>query len=830
MANFAAVSRDITGLQTSHAGSWFRPGLLLLAALAVGCGSGGGPTTPGTGKTLTLTVTLPSGSALSGAALTLDSALSSSALSGNSGQISVTGEGYALAAATAGGTPVLLGFVTTGHTALSARTAAEALLFYRLGGPYLEPAMQGALLELLSADDWVGPLVTAIEQDLRLKAPAGLSGAAVQSALAAAAKTFGAVQAQALNTQSVTVNPELQSSGLTVKETEPLKDEVKIYNAYRRPLQVYLERVSPDPLAVQNFALEAASVQLPASASRLANYLGGPTGDVPREWVASGALALPAVNDQSTTYRLTAVGAGGTPLGAGTAEQLAEAREVARRTALEKFIVPTISAALAAGGPERSASDNTLLSGVSAAHLAAIESGDFAAGVSGAFRDLFSAAKLNSTVGSVLQVYYPSLRPTARSEIAARLSRELQPLVALDSYDPRFHGVMTSIEGAKRLEVFTVTARPIKLRVTPAATTLGKGGEVFLKAEVLLPAGESSSAITYRWTLTDTGGNVPAGYLQEGGQDRPNTFTTPGTSVRYAHRDTLNLRYGTDTVTVEALRDAGTGNGPEVIAKGTASVTVKAATVTLSPRTADLEAGDTQTFTAKVDPPPTGGSLRYLFSTSGSNASTFVGGAQTLDTASGTATLRVDGDPGSKVYVKVYAFLDKNGTLSDLGEVEATVTIKDAQGLQNGDFSKKLDAWTPGGAGGRLKTEAGCVPSQTGNPYFAFDVYSNRVGTLSQTFKVPAAAKTLSFRTWNALDPVKVSLSVGGVSDAFTAPSVEVLKDPQDLYSSVCSGAAPITKSYDISGSAGKTVTLSISATAPGNNGTIVNFDDFVVR
>ena len=54
--------------------------------------------------------------------------------------------------------------------------------------------------------------------------------------------------------QNVTVSPDYQSSGILVRETAPLSDAINIYNSFRRPVQVYLDRTSPSPGAVTNFA------------------------------------------------------------------------------------------------------------------------------------------------------------------------------------------------------------------------------------------------------------------------------------------------------------------------------------------------------------------------------------------------------------------------------------------------------------------------------------------------------------------------------------------------------------------------------------------------
>lgn len=932
------------GLVVSGAPRRFSRALLLtVAVLAVGCGGGptGGGPVPGTPpasdattSTVTVRVTWPSGVSVP-ASLSVDTAWSSVAVAGGTASVTTFARGQGLAAVVGGQTPLLLGFVSADRPAVSARTTAEALLFYRLGGPFLEPALQAALLDRLAVDARVASLAATIEQDLR-GARTGLRGSAVQAALTAAAATFGA---RAPQPQSVSVNPDTQASGLAVRETAPLQDEVKVYNAFRRPVHVFVERLNPNPAIVSDFALDAASVTLPDSASRLVNFLAGPSGNgaVPREWSASAPVALPpardATGDVPTSYRFTIVGAGhGAPSGTADAARLAKARELARRTALEVFFIPTIGAALGVGGREVRAEDfGALFASVSPGNIAALESGDFAAGLAGAYRDLFSSAALPATVSTVLRVYYPAVRPEARADVAQRLSRALAPLVSAN-LDARWSGALNAIGQSRRAEVFTVTTRPVRLRVTPSETTLGTGGEVTLTAALQLPQGDAGNDVTYRWTLADTGGNVPAGFLSENGQGRPNTFTTPGKVMRYQHRFGLNVRYGTDVVTVEALR------GGDVIARGSARVTVKSSAVTLTPRAASLQVGARQAFAANVDPLPTIGTVRYVFSTFGSADATFTTGSQVQSGTASSATLMVLGDSSPTATVKVMAFLDRDGTLTEIGEAtaridvsklavrldppsaeidkngtvsfranvpdvrdtfdffyrftntgrsgvlregaagrtsndlctanssvtyaqqgdtlatdtvavavyahprcvgeplgraSASVTVREAGSLRNGDFSQGFNFWTITGPRVRVETSVsyGCLPEQTGNPFAFLDVHSNRRGSISQTFKVPADARRLKFRTWTNLDPVTVTLTFGNaVLDTFVPPSLHRLSNPRDLYSVVCTGARPISKTYDVSRFAGQTVTLTLSAAGPGINGTITNFDDFVIE
>lgn len=802
-----------------------------LAALLAACGSSPGVPSPDQLQDLTVQISLPSG--VSVGAATLSTPYGSSALVGLSGKVSLTGGGAALASlSTASGT-VLMGFVSPSRTALSFRTTAEALAFYALRGQFLEPAMQSSLVDFLSKSDAVKPVADAVTQAFRTN-PAQVSAdnPGIKAALGAMLSALAPAGSSAPGPQNVTVSPDYQSSGILVRETAPLSDAINIYNSFRRPVQVYLDRTSPSPGAVTNFALEGALIETQDQASTFQALSGFAQGDVPRSAVKSQDVAVPGgANDETAIYTVTVVGAGGNVLAGGSvgSDKLEKARELAMRTAIERFLAPTIGSALEAGAKPRSAADlSPILAGLSSNAVAEIQTGDFAQGINDAFADLFNSKALPATVDRVIKVYYPGIRARDNLQnMRERLSRSLQSLLGAtaSSVSTYGSGIIGTIKGSKRVETFTVVTKPITMRLTPLQSTIGKGGEVNLTAAIRLPQSVDPKSVTYRYSLAGVG----AGYATDSGTDKAFPFTTSSTRITYKHRDTINIAYGTDTLTVEALQNLN-GNGT-VIAKASASVTVKENTIQLSPKTVDLSLGDDQKFTATVNPAPTTGTLSYTFVTFGKSA--FAGGAQTSVGSGNTVVFRqADDVEGNSQPVSVTVVLtdSSTGTQTVLGQAEAAVNVKKQPSLQNGDFSQNLKFWTLGGVGATVETGSRCLPAQNGNPFIYLNVYSRRVGSFSQTFKVPASAKTLSFRTWGNLDPVTVTLTLGSTTDTFTPPPNETLSDPKDPYSAVCNGAGYVTKSYDISGSAGKTVTLSVSGSATGNNGTFANFDDFQVK
>jgi hypothetical protein len=813
--------------------------LLTLAS----CGGGNPQPTPdaNTLKDQGVRVTLPSGIDATGA--TLETPYGSSGLSGLGGTVSVSTGGQALTSVVKNGKVLLLGFVSPNASTLptlDVRSTATVFAFYALNGPFLEPTMQGSLIGFLNESNEVKTLASTVASILSTN-PASLS--IDNPVLKSALETLrGGLSLQGLRSQSVSVNPDRQASGIFVRETKPLADAVNVYNNFRRPVFVYVDRVTPQPGPVSAFALPGASVEASSSAIALQSLIGFAHGDVPRTAVKSADQALPVVNDQNTTYQVTVVGAGSGALTDNDPSKSQRARDLALNTAIEEFLAPNIGSALETGAKERTASDlAAIVQGLSSATIDKLEAGDFEQGINDAFRELFNAKALPTTIDKVLKLYYPNIRSKdTLQNMRERLTRNFSVLVgaSASSVSLNGNGIIGTVRNSKRLERFQVETKAVKLRVLPEQSNLGKGGQAVLTAQVQLPAGETATGLTYRWTLTGAG----AGYAVDGGVEKIFPLETASTTLTYKHRDTINVLYGTDTITVEALRTQGTT--VTVIAKGTASVTVREHTITLTPQTSELAFGDEQTFTANVDPKPATGTLTYVFYTSG--RSTFVGGAQTSSGPNNTVRFRQSNETvGQTQNVNVSVVLEDAGKLTVLGETKAVVTVKEKPlGLQNADFSQGLKNWLVFNQAGAQVTVSsgdlyGCLPS-SGKPHLEIRLsaaaYTHEV-YVYQTFVVPATAKTLSVRTWNYLNPnvnAKIAFFAGQPFEVFRAPALVKEVFPQTNPKTFeCTGNAPATRTYDISQYAGKTATMNLWARYSGivaDGEAILGFDSVSIK
>lgn len=643
---------------------------LILTLLAVPACGGAGPKGPGELREVSVAVTLPA--AFSG--VTLSTPYASGPVTGGVGTATVSRNGPALASVESGSQTLLLGWVSDEMTVLNARTTADVFAFYYLNGQFLEPAMQASLLDFLSVQRELNPVVAAITNAITADPPnVTLDNPAIAAALEAMAAAFAPPPAD-LGVQNLTISPDFQNSGIIVGETAPLVDAINVYNGFRRPVHVFVDRNSPTQAAIIDFPLDGAAIEEPTTAKTFQHFTGFAQGSVPRSAIKSQDVAVPgADDDQTAIYLVTVVGAGGDLLSSALPSAVVDAaKELALRTAIERFLMPTITSALEFGAAQRTAADPWVITaGLSAETIRQIEEGDFAQGIDNAFAELFNSAAVGDTLQRVLAVYYPHVRVVdGVSEMITRLRRDLSALVGAtaSSVSSGGSGIISTIKNSRRVETFRVVSKPVTIRLSPAETTIGTGGQVLLTANVRFPEGGTPDGTTYRYSVT--GAN--AGYATDGGVDRAFPFDTTSTVITYKHRDTINIAYGTDTITIEAIQSQ---NGiPTVVASGTATVTVKESTITLSPATVTLDFGQQHTFTATVDPLPESGTLNYVFVTYGKSA--FAGGSQTsVGTSNSVVFVESDTVEGAVQPVTVTVVLDNDGNQTVLGQAEASAEL-----------------------------------------------------------------------------------------------------------------------------------------------------------
>jgi photosystem II stability/assembly factor-like uncharacterized protein len=184
------------------------------------------------------------------------------------------------------------------------------------------------------------------------------------------------------------------------------------------------------------------------------------------------------------------------------------------------------------------------------------------------------------------------------------------------------------------------------------------------------------------------------------------------------------------------------------------------------------------------------------------------------------------------------------GTLTVNGTGFSTLTVinffndQSMNFIQNGDFNKGLSSYSetvvsPGSFTGFPKfeifTTTQCDPSQNGNPYLAIDVPGGADGYVEQQLTLPDRASKLTFRTWGNLNPTTATVSIITTADGVEHVLASYAPPPLEATETTCSGAVPITKSFDLTGFKGQKIKLRLRATSTGFDGTIADFDDLSI-
>jgi hypothetical protein len=178
----------------------------------------------------------------------------------------------------------------------------------------------------------------------------------------------------------------------------------------------------------------------------------------------------------------------------------------------------------------------------------------------------------------------------------------------------------------------------------------------------------------------------------------------------------------------------------------------------------------------------------------------------------------------------------------------ATAQAASTNAVANSGFTAGLAHWSKGvvshGSGGTTYPEIGvgaenstksgedwswmatCAKFQGTKPFAFIDAPSGAAGYIQQQIKVPHSPSKLTFRTWNNLQPTKVTVTIiaGGATHTvltYTPPSL------QSDSGSGCTGKRAATKSIKVSSFAGKTIILRLGVTSTGYDGTIADFDSF---
>ena len=761
--------------------------LALASVVFSGCGGGGASLAPsGVGTTLldgtvrqAGTVALPVGSHIVPSRLHVVNSLGSAGVTSN-GAFAVdafsTDVQFAMVTG-ATGAPLMLGFVGTGHTQVNPATTAAVMLYfatylYTVPNPQrdeafaslatlpgidtVEAAISAAIVAHPTQDVLansavvasIGTLVTAIQGSSAMKLPAAA----------------GIVQVRAMvgrRPQDIAIAPGKIVSGIRIVPDFP--DGIHFQNTYRRAAQAFVDEVSHVPVgatqAVNDQAPDtnapvdiASAVGLNGLIGTISDLLDGNAAGTPTD---TATIPTPNLSGAAkTTYRVMIVGPGAHAGNASSMTSVEARAQVATSTSflftdlLLPFIVsialPTSSLdkATAAGVVD---AFKSVISNVAAnPHFSALAaSGDAKGVVLEGISLIASDGVLQSNlINAIFTVF--GARSTSGTQAATRLSTFFGKFttlgdLAITAIDKAF--LIANVLQSDQADLYTITAIPDKIGLTPATSTISNYDIVSLTTTVpntlQLPAGE-----TLQYAYTNT---AKDGHLSDGNPSHVDTFTSNDANVVYSANGSGT---GTDTITVTATEVSG-GVTKTTLGTATATIAVSANGLTLtSPQTIQngATAALTATYTSVGSPPP--GTIAYEWSNTGSVGTITdpVSGKQNTFTTSATTVDYVASASGSgQDTIDVQAILTNGAKTTVLDSAKTTVTVSQTTVVLNPHTQNVANTGTG--------TVNAVLVTGNGNP---------PPGTARYTWTTTGAYGHLT-------DP-----DTGGTSDAFTTASAGV--------------------------------------------------------
>ena len=636
-------------------------------------------------------IVLPDGVATPFSTLTVRNSLGSASVSA-SGQFTLTrftdGPQMAFVVGPAGKF-MLMGWLDSSRTRLSARSTAEVLLYTVTGCFTLPASARATAMDLIAASPEVVALTTAIESSLR-ENPDGMVGenGPVKQALSKAAASLAATSGVPTQ-QGVIVDPIAEKSGLRVNL--PGVNTMVLRNRYRRASHAYIKQVSYVPEAGgAAVPAEKALTEFDVSPVLAINGLLGTIGDIAAGRMAysevdSSPVDLPLVaGSKKTTYQLMVVGPGLAPgdLSVLTPEQ----DQQRRRTSLlflakELFLPFVVNIALpnCFDGP-----NSGMLKGLGAGTVGAdllnqlavlpglmdqLEACDFQGALWTAANSFFNTVSFQQVVIGFVAQHIANLGDSAA--IASNLqiagvAFEVagianQVLVGLD-----VAGIISHNAASNKADAWTMEVTKPTLRLTPGESEIHALGNVFLTCEFAEAAG-SGVPLVYHWSTTGRGGTLTDTALE------PHSGTSFESSVGTVYYFADKGIAATDSVTVEVFRLDGSARTSLGIAQARVKVTTGHVTITPSALTI---ADDTKpTFSAAVS--GSDGPFTYTWSTARDGLREGNGAWQrSIETTSNTIQFgRVSGGPGERT-VRVVVNKTVDGRSFKVGEATASLKLE----------------------------------------------------------------------------------------------------------------------------------------------------------
>ncbi|MGE0443439.1 MAG: Ig-like domain-containing protein [Gemmatimonadales bacterium] len=705
--NLAVASVTASGLVTGEAiGTAVieatADGVTGSATLTVGPAWSPGVVTQRSGR-----IELPPGAAIPVDAIRLSTSLGPVAVT-PTGQFSTPafGTGPQLLVATApDGRPLLLGWLTGTTVTLNARSTAEAMAYFDLGGAFLPAAARDFLREQVAGRSEVAALEAAVATALGAPAatvsvdvPAVLAARhTLRTQLAGSALLPARVAATAGRKPVISIDPLGARSGVVPHEVD--LNILQVTNQYRRRAVGLIDAVSYDdadgnphaaPSGGQTTELEIPpTVGLTSFGGLLADVV---LGNLAWAEVESDAVPLPIApaDATATRYRLRVLGLGALSLAELNALPPAVKARLGRvvaTSAVADVLVPVFLNVILDGDVAGDRIEAALKQPGAANYLN--DCVGFLVGSLPEFADLMYQGRVKEGADLLWTTVLSSdsfqqLIFDLTSAVAGAILQDAargEALRAISQYGKAFLGFISKVDlvmtasdvslqlwqayNSRAVETWELTVRPSKVKLNPGTNRISTADIRLLKAVVLgLEGVAEGAALSYEWSATGA-----AGVLVDA-QHRGTHFESSSDAVTYEPSGSL----GSDVVTVTVRREEA-GVGTVVVGTAKATVEVGPVTVTLTPDRPELAHREPVTFTASVPSELAEGAvLSYRWNTPGALGA-FDRGLHSIQGAANRVTYTAGRSLIGEEEVTVEVFATRGEEVTSLGTDQAIVTV-----------------------------------------------------------------------------------------------------------------------------------------------------------
>lgn len=634
------------------------------------------------------TVTLPAGSSIELATLRVQTGIADVPVAPNGAfTASALPGGVQVAVAEApSGAPLLFGWFDAAHRTLNARTTAEMMVYFDVGGYTLpEVARREALRQFLGTFD-LNALVAAISAAIGgTGAAASLDTPAIRQARLEVLERFRAAAAMP---RGIIIDPAgVEQSGVFVDQVG--LNNITITNHRRRRIAAFVDRVSyvqkgvaganPSPAAGAPIVLGAVE----SATSVIGTGVDILFGTMAWEPVVSEPQPVPLApaDAVATRYRVTVVGPGlRNPAVTLTAMQRDAQRRAALETLILEAVIPLLDQVLQADnalqsrgtGGDVTSAVSTIVELLPTEALEAAVAGDLQKALIETWGVLLDAGPAQDLLLNALMTMIAS-KGVPQDVILAKAKswgKALGIVEAIATFGDLYF-VVDHSASAQDAVTWDVNVAEAQVRLNPPTALIPNVDLALFHATVLdATDGGPAPVFRYRWSTTGTVGQICA------------QFAGCSTSIPASSRDVVSYfpdasKEGTDEVQVVVYY---VENGQEhVIGEATAQVTTYAPKVEIAPQQSSIDYDEQVQLTATVDARlQDGGVLRYRWATAGSLGS-FLFGETDTETDNNfityTATQHVEGTET----VTVTVTSTKNGVTRTLGSATATILVEHEQ-------------------------------------------------------------------------------------------------------------------------------------------------------